>query len=429
MADVSRRKMLASGSLVVGGTTLSHVLRLRAAEPAHQKTPSTAVIFVTMAGGASQYETFDPKPLAPREYRGEFNAIATAIPGIQFCELLPRLAQHANRLAVVRSIHHEQASHIAEHIVETGYDLINGSKTREGEMPSIGAAISRLRGVGGAGIPAYVSLPRHHAYSSPHWLGAQHHFFPVDADPNLETFAVGNLALSDSLTVARLRERRRLQSAFGGQQRLTDLAGNAEVIDVFSQQAFDLITGERARRAFDIHAEDPKLRDRYGRNTIGQRLILARRLVEADVPYVVVRMADWDDHANLAKNMTARCAIFDQGISALIEDLHDRGMEQDVLVVGMGEFGRTPRFNGMGGRDHYPGANSIVFSGGKYQMGQVIGATDANGIAVSHAPYRPQNALAMVYHHLGIDPGTAFKDYSGRPRYLLEERGLINELI
>ena len=428
MAPVTRRKVLVSGSLVVGGATLSNVLRLRAAEPP-AKARATSVIFVTMGGGASQFETFDPKPLAPREYRGEFNAISTKIPGFQFSELLPQLAQMADRLAVVRSIHHEQASHIAEHIVETGYDLTSFTKAVSGEMPSIGAAVSRMKGVGPSGIPAYVSLPRHHAYSGPQWLGAQHHFFPVDGDPNLETFSISNLALTGNLTVDRMKERRRLQSAFGGQQQLTDRAGHAEVLDVFSQQAFDLITGERARRALDIHAEDPKLRDRYGRNTLGQRLILARRLVEAEVPYVVVRMGDWDDHQNLAKNMTIRCALFDQGISALIEDLHQRGLERDVLVIGMGEFGRTPRFNGMGGRDHYPGVNSIFYSGGNYRMGQVIGATDGNGIAVSHAPYRPQNAIAMVYHHLGIDPGTAFKDYSGRPRYLLEERGLINELI
>ncbi len=427
MTRCTRRTLLASCSLAIGGAPLANVLRLRAAEPTRPR--STSVIFVTMGGGASQFETFDPKPAAPAEYRGEFQAIATRLPGFHFCELLPELARMSERIAVVRSVHHEQASHIAEHIVETGYDLTNFSKTREGDMPSIGSAISRLRGVGPAGIPAYVSLPRHHAYSSPHWLGAQHHFFAVDSDPNEPTFTVDNLTLSNQLTVDRLRDRRQLQTAFGNGKPLTDLNGATEVIDAFSQQAFDLITGERARQALRIGAEDPRLRDRYGRNVLGQRMLLARRLVEAEVPFVSVRMFDWDDHADLPKLMKVRGPMFDTAVSALIEDLHQRGLERDVLVVAMGEFGRTPRINPNRGRDHYPGVNSILLSGGTYQMGQVIGATDRNGIAVSHAPYRPQNVLAMVYHHLGIDPGTAFKDYSGRPRYLLEERGLINELV
>jgi hypothetical protein len=427
MFQSTRRSLLTSCSLVIGGAQLANVLRLRAAEP--QRRRRTSVIFVTLGGGASQFETFDPKPAAPAEYRGEFASIATRLPGFQFCELLPKLARISDRLAVVRSIHHEQASHIAEHIVETGYDLVNGSKTREGDMPSVGSAVSRLRGVGESGIPAYVSLPRHHAYSSPHWIGAQHHFFAVDGDPNELTFAVNNLALTDQLTANRLRDRRDLQAAFGKRQKLADLNGSTEVIDLFSQQAFDLITGSRAREAFLIQAEDPRLRDRYGHNAFGQRLLLARRLVEADVPFVTVRTFDWDDHADLPRLIKARVPMFDTGVSALIEDLQQRGLDHEVLVVAMGEFGRTPRINGNRGRDHYPAVNSVLLSGGNYQMGQVIGATDQNGIAVSHAPYRPQNVLAMVYHHLGIDPATTFKDYSGRPRSLLEERGLINELI
>lgn len=428
MSQVTRRNLLKSCTLSVGGVTLAQVLRGRAAADSGQAR-KTAVIFVTMGGGASQFETFDPKPDAPVEYRGAFQAIRTRVAGLQFCELLPELARIADRMAVVRSIHHEQASHIAEHIVETGYDLVNSGKTLTGEMPSMGAIVSRMRGVGASGIPGYVSLPRHHGYSGAHWLGAQHHFFAVDADPNTDSFAVSNLALSNNLTVDRLRERRQLQSAFGNRLRFRDLAGHTEVIDLFSQQAYDLITGERARRAFQIQAEDPRTRDRYGRNAVGQRLLLARRLVEADVPFITVRMGDWDDHADLAKLIKVRAAIFDQAVTALIEDLGQRGMSHDVLVVAMGEFGRTPRVNATRGRDHYPAVNSVMLSGGNYQMGQVIGATDRNGSRVSHAPYRPQNVLAMVYHHLGIDPATTFNDYSGRPRYILEERGLISELI
>lgn len=424
---LTRRAVLEKSALGLTGITLSGVLRSRAeATPANRR--ATSVIFVTMGGGASQYETFDPKPTAPAEYRGEFEAIATRLPGIVFCELLPQLAQRADQLAVVRSVFHEQASHIAEHIVETGYDLVNLAKTRDGDMPSMGAAVSRIRGVGASGIPAYVSLPRHHAYSGAHWLGAQNHFFPVDQSPNSPEFAVGNLKLIGDLTVDRIRERRRLQSAFSSRTGSDDLSGSARAVDTFSQQAFDLVTGEKARRAFDIQSEDPRLRDRYGRNDFGQRLLLARRLIEAGVPFVTVRMFNWDDHENLSGNMRLRGPVFDCGVSCLIDDLKVRGLTRDVLVVTMGEFGRTPRVNTKGGRDHYPAVNSVLLSGGEFEMGQVIGATDRRGINVTAAPYRPQSVLSMVYRHLGIDPATTFSDYAGRPRFLLEERQPITEL-
>jgi hypothetical protein len=427
MTELTRRNLLKSVSLTLGGATLADLFRARA-EAKSDQARSTATIFVTMGGGASQFETFDPKTQAPVEYRGEFQAISTALPGVQFCELLPKLAAMADRVAVVRSIHHEQASHIAEHIVETGYDLVSSANTRNGDMPSMGSVISRIRGVGASGIPGYVSIPRHHGYSSPHWLGAQHHFFAVDSDPNQEPFAISNLALSEKLNVDRLKDRRGLQSAFNQSRQVLDRSGDAAAIDQFSQQAFDLITGDRARRAFDIQTEDPRIRDRYGRNTFGQRLLLARRLVEVDVPFVTVRMGDWDDHDDLASRMKLRAPMFDTALTALIEDLGSRGMQRNVLVVAMGEFGRTPRVNAKGGRDHFPAVNSVLLSGGAYQMGQVIGATDRIAAQVTHTPYRPQNVLAMVYRHLGIDPATTFNDYSGRPRHVLEERGVITEL-
>ncbi|MDB5385537.1 MAG: hypothetical protein JWM11_1183 [Planctomycetaceae bacterium] len=428
MLPITRRAVLKSCALTVGGSGLANLLRMRA-EAGNGLSRPTSVIFVTMGGGPSQFETFDPKPEAPAEYRGAFQSIATNVTGVQFCELLPRLARLADRIAVIRSIHHEQASHIAEHIVETGFDLRNFASTRNGDMPSIGSIVSRLRGVGPSGIPSYVSLPRHHAYSSPHWIGAQHHFFAVDSDPNSETFAVNNLALTGGLNRERLHERKRLQSAFGANRTVADRTGDAAAIDVFSKQAFDLITGERAQRAFNIQAEDPRIRDRYGRNDFGQRLLLARRLVEADVPFITVRTFDWDDHDKIAERMKVRSPIFDTGVSALIEDLRDRGLDRDVLIVTMGEFGRTPRVNQNAGRDHFPAVNSVMLSGGSYRMGQIIGATDRTASQVTAAPYRPQNVLTMVYRHLGIDPATAFNDYSGRPRHILEERGLIAELI
>jgi uncharacterized protein (DUF1501 family) len=274
-----------------------------------------------------------------------------------------------------------------------------------------------------------VSLPRHHAYAGPHWLGAQHHFFAVDDDPNAATFQVSNLALNPKLDLVRINDRRRLLQELDHAQRVYDLAGNAGALDAISQQAFDLLAGERARLAFDIGRESPALRERYGRNVVGQRMLLARRVVEAGVPFITVRMGDWDDHAQLPEKIAERAPLYDTGITALVEDLRERGLSRDVLVVAMGEFGRTPRINGTAGRDHWPAVNSVVFAGGEFRMGQIIGQTDAHGAYATAAPYRPQNILGMVYRHLGIDPALTFHDYAGRPRPLLEEREPITELL
>jgi uncharacterized protein (DUF1501 family) len=427
--NIRRRDLLLTGGGLCAGLTLNNILRLRAQGTENSgSSAQTAVIFVTLGGGPSQIETYDPKPEAAAEYRGIFKPISTAVPGVQLCELLPRQAAIMNRLAIIRSVCHTQASHIAEHIVETGYDLVKAGNSLTGEMPSIGALVSRVRGANPSGIPGYVSLPKHHAYAGAHWLGAQHHFFAVNEDPSLPEFQVSNLAISSPLSQQRLNARRALAQSLDHYP-LLDPSGNAQALDAFSQQAFDLIAGEQAQRAFKIGLEPPKIRNRYGCNSLGQRMLLARRLVEAGVPFVTVRMFDWDDHDKLPERILRRAPMYDTGIAALIEDLADRGMDRKVLVVAMGEFGRTPRVNVNGGRDHWPAVNSVLFAGGQYQVGQVIGATDAIGGSVTAAPYSPQNVLSMVYRHLGIDPSLTFPDYSGRPRYVLEDREPIRELM
>lgn len=427
---IPRRDFLRRTSLVLSTGLLASVLKQRqAARAAETPSTSTAVIFVTLGGGPSQFETYDPKPLAPAEYRGDFQAIATRVPGVSFCELLPRQAALADHLAVIRSIQHTQASHIAEHIVETGYDLRNSANSRQGEMPSQGAVVSKLRGMNPSGLPSYVSLPQHHGYSGPHWLGSQHHFFAVNDDPNKPDFRVGNLALHEKLTLDRLQDRRTLVQELDRVERIHDLTGAADALDSLGRQAINLVTGERARLAFDLDRESPVVREQYGRNPLGQRLLLARRLVEAGVPFVTVRMGDWDDHSQLRDRISVRAPQFDQGVATLIEDLRQRGLTQDVLVVAMGEFGRTPRVNSMGGRDHWPAVNSVMLSGGRFRMGQDIGATDGHGARVLSAPYAPQSVLAMIYRHLGIDPALTFNDYAGRPRYILEEREPVVELL
>jgi hypothetical protein len=278
-------------------------------------------------------------------------------------------------------------------------------------------------------LPAFVSLPRPSAYVGPAYLGGQYQYFDVSGDPSTADFQIKNLDVMEKLSADRLAVRQGLLRTLDSERDLVDPAGNAPAVDAFQQQAIDLLTGSKARDALDLSREDEKTRDRYGRNEFGQRLVMARRLVEAGVPYVVVRTADWDDHDKLFPRMKARCPEFDGGIAALITDLRERGMTQDVLVVAMGEFGRTPRVNPGGGRDHWPSVASALLAGGRYRMGQIIGATDSKGAYVAAAPYQPQSVLAMVYRHLGIDPSLTFPDYTGRPRYVLEEREPIRELI
>ncbi len=400
------------------------ILRLRAAAPA---TPRTAVIFIMQGGGASHLETYDPKPNAPAEIRGQFRPIQTNVPGVQLCELLPRQAQRMDKLAIVRSITHHEASHIAVHLLETGYFLRSSANALRGEMPSIGSVVAKLREAP-EGLPGWVSIPRPQAYSSPHYLGGRFNFFPVEGDPNDPAFAVANLTLSPMLTRDTVERRHALLGSFNENRSAGDASGFSEAMDGYQRQARELLTSQQARIAFDLDQEPSALRDQYGRSSFGQRLILARRLVEADIPFVFVRTFDWDDHEGLAGKIAPRCALFDQGISALIDDLHQRGLAEQVLIVAMGEFGRTPKINQMGGRDHWPGSNSAILSGGSYRMGQTIGSTDNQGARPRERPYAPQQVLGMMYRHLGIDPGMTFLDTTGRPRYILEERDPISEL-
>lgn len=423
---INRRELLSFGLGGAAALSLPGVLRLRAETPG--ATPNTAVIFVMLGGGASHFETYDPKPDAPEEYRGMFNPIRTSVPGVTFCELLPRQAALMRDLAVVRSVRHHEASHIALHMVETGYFLRNSTNALRGEMPSVGAVVSRVRGPAG-GLPGFISLPRPQAYSGPHYLGGNYNFFPIDADPNAPDFRVGNLGLPARLSADAFADRQTLLRSLDNGRQLLDLEHQAPAMDAFQRQALELLTGEAARTAFDLSREPAALRDSYGRNPLGQRLVLARRLVEAGVPYVMVRTFDWDDHEDLETGMRQRCPAYDQGLAALITDLRLRGMNRDVLVVAMGEFGRTPRVNPRGGRDHWPGVMSVLFSGGSYTMGQAIGASDSRGAAVRSAPYPPQSVLAMAYRHLGIDPGMTFLDFTGRPRHVLEEREPIREML
>ena len=307
--STSRRSFLRTGALGLGGLSLADVLRLRAAgstkESGGTQTSGsrTSVIFVELAGGPSQFETYDPKPLAPKEYRGPLSAIATSVPGVQFCELLPRQARMLDKLTVIRSIRHSRSSHDpSSHLTQTGY-YKSGPKGGPAQMPSVGSVIGRTRGANDPALPAYVAVPTIMRNGGAAHLGKGFEPFQTRGDPNDSKFQVENLSLLDSVSMARLNDRRSLQSALDRQRELLDLDGSAVALDEFKQQAFDLVTSPLARRAFDISLETDSNRDRYGRNTVGQSMLLARRLVESGVTCVTVRVTGWDDHSSLVKRI------------------------------------------------------------------------------------------------------------------------------
>jgi len=427
---MSRRSFVRAGALGVGALTLPDLLALRAkAAEAGKPLPKTSVIFVELAGGPTHFETYDPKPNAPQEYRGPLGVIATNQPGVYFSELMVEQAKIMDRLAVIRSIHHDSSSHgTSSHLTQTGYYLRN-RQNRDNDMPCIGSVASRIRGANQKGVPAYVALQRTMRFGNAAHLGKGFNPFNVKGDPNRDNFQVDNLGLSSSLNAERLDDRRSLLGQIDRQRELADTEGVAESIDKFTGDAFDLVTGGAAQRAFDINTEPDEVRDRYGRNRTGQEFLLARRLIEAGVTFVSVRVGSWDDHRGIADRMRSKGPNYDRALATLVSDLHERGIDRDVMVVAMGEFGRTPKVNRNAGRDHWGQVMSVLLAGGGLKTGQIVGASNPKGEVPADNPYRPENVLAMLYRHLGIDASRTFPDLSGRPRYLLERRELIEELI
>ena len=429
---VTRRDLIRVGTLGLGGLTLPAILQARA-QAAQSSAASvirkTAVIFVELAGGPTHIETYDPKPAAPSEYRGPLGAIATNIAGVYLSELMAQQARIMDKLAILRAVTHTSSSHgTSAHLTQTGYYLRDPQK-RENDMPCAGAVTAQMRGANAVGLPAYVAIPQVMRFGGSAYLGKRFSPFETGGDPAASKFEVNNLSLNASLNLERLSDRRTLLASLDRERRVADSPGVADSVDHFTREAFDLVTGDRARQAFDIGAEDARTRDRYGRQTTGQSLLLARRLVEAGVTFVTVRVGGWDDHVQIEQRMKDKGPAYDQGFAALVSDLHERGLDRDVLVVAMGEFGRTPRINATAGRDHWGTLMSAVLAGGGLKVGQVVGSSSPKGETPQDLPYRPENILAIVYRHLGIDVRATFNDFSGRPRYVLENRTLVKEVI
>ncbi|WP_020475628.1 DUF1501 domain-containing protein [Zavarzinella formosa] len=447
---MDRRGLLKIGMLGGLGLCLSDILRLQARSESSNPSARrmTSVIILHMRGGPSQLETWDMKPDAPADIRGEFKPIATKVPGIQICELLPQTARIMDKWSIVRSLQHlaeyGDVSHSrGDQVVFTGH--APGANDSENAHPSMGSVVARQLQHLDPAMPAYVMVPRMIPGTGSAYLGRVCQPFETMADPAAKKvrFEVPNLGMPRGVSVDQVADRRRMLGAFDRVRREVDGSGMFEAMDSYQRQAWEMVTGPRVRQAFDFEAEPQALRDRYGypaqytpRLRAGgdnpgwnQRLLLARRLVEAGVRLVTVDLRWWDTHDdNFWALKNGFLPPFDQSYSALIEDLDQRGLLDTTMVVAWGEHGRTPRVNATAGRDHWMSAFSAAMAGGGIKGGRVVGSTDSQAAIAKDNPKYPQDVLATVYRHLGVDSTLQYLDHSGRPHPVLPFGKPIDEL-
>ncbi len=410
---VSRRSFLRIGAMGFGALTLADLFRAEAAAGIHSS--HKAVINIHLSGGPSHMDMFDLKPSAPVEYRGEFNPIATNVPGIEVCELMPQLAQMADKYVVLRSLIGSVGAH-SNYQTHSGF----GERTLQivGGHPALGSVVAYLQGPTDSGAPPFVSSNGGH----PGFLGPS--FKPYAPDGR----GRNNLRLQSGLSAERLGDRTELLSSLDRMRRNMDETGSMEALDTFTRKAVEVVTSGSLADALDVNNEAAQVRERYG--TDGNAFLLARRLVEAGVRVVSFNWGGWDTHSNNFVTLRRQLPRLDAILSTLIQDLHDRGMDRDVSVVMWGEFGRTPRVNANAGRDHWPKLSMGFLAGGGMRTGQVIGSSTRNGDAALDRPVHFQEVHATLYHNLGIDAETVkIPDPAGRPQYLLEHRTPIAELI
>lgn len=429
---ISRRDFLKVGALGIGGLTLADLLRLKAQGAVSPKASNKAVIIVGLWGGPSHIDMYDMKPNAPEGIRGEFNPIQTNVPGVQICEHLPLQAKIADKLAIIQGLVTPSTDH-------TAYQIMTGVTTRV-TRPAFGTVVSRFHSGSHRRMPPYVSLNPLAFSEEPAYLGTAYRPFTAGA-------AVETLSLNKAVKPERLSDRNTLLQNLDNLRRGRDANGDLQGWDDFTIKAMDLISSNKVREAFDIAREAQEVKAKYGQFT---NLLLALRLAEAGVSVVttslVVRsdvglktdlgIGSWDTHAENFKHLRLKLPQYDPVVHAMITDLHERGLDKDVAVVFLGEFGRSPKIydgkssgNGVAGRAHWPGASSVLIAGGGFRMGQVIGKTDAWGAKPADKRITVQNLLATLYHHLGIDPNQTLPDQTGRPVPLLEDPAKIEELL
>jgi len=460
-----RRGFIRMGLAGFSSLSLPGLLRLKAASAqeaaanGQAKTEKSAVIMVWKPGGCSHIDTYDPKPESGSEYRGPFSTIDTKVPGLQFTELLPMQAAIADKFTVLRSMRQTAGGHPAGSMQMLSGDPDTRDKPKP-KFPDWMTVTNYLRSQEGARtnpLPRYVGIKPPLEYNGPAYLGDAYSPFTVTGDPNLPDFSVPNIGLSDQSEIRRLDRRSSLRQNLDTLERAFDRQGELGALDEFEEQAMTLLTNPATRDAFDLSKEDDRTRDRYGRNSWGQQLLMARRLIEAGVEVLTTslngplcgRVQNWDDHAvnhHVFNALRFRAQAYDQAVSALIEDIYERGLDKRVLVVVTGEFGRTPKIEhspstGEGnasapagtmqpGRDHWPRAFSNIWSGGGIRTGQVIGATDKRGEDSIERICSAGDFLATIYHHLGINAAqTMIKDFNGRPTPIVDHGRPIAELI
>lgn len=431
-SGVSRRAILQAGALGIGGLSLPHLLQLEASGATQAKDKS--VILVWLDGGPSQLESYDPKPDAPIETRGPFGTVAANVPGITLCELVAEQAKIADKLAFIRSVHHGNGDHFAgAHWMLTGRF---GATTASPAIryPSLGACVSRICGPRRPGLPAYVGLPAAESvylfpgYHGAAYLGGAYNPFDVDTQSKYLHHAYKTkigmppcFTQTAAIDLPRLSERGNLLKSLDGVRRELDQKASMESYDRFQQQAISLVTASQATAAFDLSQEPATTIERYGDNPWGRYTLMARRLVEAGVRFVTVDMPHWDHHSSLVRGHAPNMQAMDRAVAALVSELSERSLLNDVLVLVMGEFGRTPRINNglpndpIPGRDHWGDAISVMMAGGGLKGGTVIGATNARAEHPIERPLDPQDILATVYRVLGVDPKLSFPDHAGRP--------------
>lgn len=423
---LSRRDFLHAGSIAPLGLTLPAMHAAAAG-----KDSDVNCIMLFLVGGPSQIDTFDPKPKAPAEVRGPFSTIKTNVPGIDVSEILPKTAKHADKFSLIRSVYHTAAA-----VHDTGHQMMQTGRLFAGgvEHPHVGCSLGYLKG-GRGELPPHVLLPKPigrtggnlpHGHSAG-YLGKTHDPFILNADPNTPNFKVPDLLPPDYITGIRAERRQKLRDAVDGAVDVFEKNAAAKQLDDNFNLAFKLMSSAKARDAFALEKEPDKMKDRYGRTRFGQCCLMARRLIEAGVRFVTVNMFEtvfdevtWDIHGSkpftdIVQMSKEVAPNFDQAFTALMEDLGERGLLSNTMVTAMGEFGRTPKVNPAGGRDHHPGAWTILMGGGPIKGGQIIGESDELGYAPKSRPVTPAEVAATLFKGLGLDPHKELPGPQGRP--------------
>ena len=460
-----RRAFLQAGLAGFSTLSLPGILKLKnqsTAQAAGSLNPSAdkkAVIMVWQPGGMSHLDSYDPKLDSGSEYRGPFKLIATKVPGLQFTELMPMQAAIADKMVVLRSMRQSAGGHPAGsmQLLSGDPDTRDKPKPKYPDWMTVSNYLLAQKSVRQSPLPAYVGINPPLEYNGPAYLGDTYSPFVVSGNPSSPTFSVPNIGLTNVDDVRRIGRRLTLRQNLDTLERSFDHARELAALDEFESQAMTLLTNPQTKIAFDLSREHPRVRDRYGRNSWGQQLLLARRLIEAGVDVLTTslsgplcgRVGNWDDHAvnqHVFDAMKFRSRVYDQAVSALIEDIYERGLDKRVLVVVTGEFGRTPKISyaastGVGdasapagtsqpGRDHWPRGFSNIWAGGGIQTGRFVGSTDKRGEDANNRICGPGDFLSTIYHHLGIDSAKTFiKDFNGRPTPIVDHGKPIPELI